>query len=291
MKTLKITLLAVVAFFSSVTFAQETKHHFKNLSAGDGSSYFIRDDGSLWTCGWNEKGQLGVPEVKERTAVLQLASNELGWKMAVGCKAYAFFLKEDGSMWSVGTQESGVQGTNDGKDHKTLTRIGTDNDWEYVSGCHFWGYAAFAIKKDGTLWGWGSNRSHELGLGEDLQNKLVPTQIGKDNDWKKVVIGESAAVALKKDGTLWGWGNNQVGSLGSKGNPSVNFIKVPTKISQDNDWKDVVCVAQRTYAIKNDGTLWATGDNQNNMLGFNESDENFHPMYFGFKKVEQITKP
>lgn len=130
-------------------------HVWKYVDAGDATTYAIRDDGTLWSCGWNEKGQLGVPGVAERTAEWQMVGQDADWKKAVGGKAYAFFIKADGSLWAVGTQENGVQGTGDGVDHRQPVRVGTDSDWADVAASRFWGYSAIGLKTDGSLWGWG----------------------------------------------------------------------------------------------------------------------------------------
>ena len=98
-------------------------------------------------------------------------------------------IKEDGTLWAVGTNTDGVQGTGDGIDHKTPKQVGTDTDWAYVTSVRFWGYTALAIKTDGTLWGWGSNSSNQLGTGNTGKTKqplykLEQTTIGKLSPWE-----------------------------------------------------------------------------------------------------------
>lgn len=286
MKKITIALTLAAAFGLNGTL--NAQHVWKSVSAGDATTYAIRDDGTLWTCGWNEKGQLGVPEIKERTATFQCVGSDKDWKMAAGAKAYAFFIKENGTLWAVGTQESGVQGTGDGMDHKTVVQIGTDNDWTYVTGCRFWGYSAFALKADGTLWGWGNNLSYQLGLGNN-QNQMTPVQIGTDNDWTSVTAGEDHVVALKKDGTMWGWGSNVAGGLGIKNEGSSRYT-TPTQIGTDTDWIYVQAIGQRTYAIKKDGTLWGTGFNYRNLLGLNQPEDQLESIVYQFKQITAITE-
>lgn len=281
----KITRSFVAAgLLALATSVSAQEHVWKSVSTGDATTYAIRDDGTLWSCGWNEKGQLGVPAISERTAEWQSVGTDTGWKKAVGAKAYAFFIKEDGSLWAVGTSESGVQGTGDGVDHKELVRVGTDNDWVDVTACRFWGYSAIGLKSDGTIWGWGDNTSYQLGL-EDRSSRTTPVQIGTDNDWKQVSLGSSHCLALKKDGTLWGWGGNNSGQLGL-GNSSSQ--SAPTQIGTDNDWVYVKAIDNRSYAVKADGTLWAAGDNYSNLLGFNQSDEELVTSYKVFTQVPTI---
>ena len=99
--------------------------------------------------------------------------------------------------------------------------MGTDTDWAYVTSVRFWGYTALAIKTDGTLWGWGSNSSNQLGTGNTGKNETTPIQIGTDNNWKTVTMGVAHTMAIKTDGTLWGWGIISSGHLGNGTQSSV----------------------------------------------------------------------
>ncbi len=282
-KFTKMCAVAACALFAGTATVSAEDYVWKSVTAGDATTYGIRSDGSLWSWGWNEKGQSGNG-VSERTATPTLADGNRVWKKTVGGKAYGFFLAEDGSLWAAGTATNGVQGTNDGVDHKVLTRIGTDNDWVDMACSRFWGYSAFAIKTNGTLWSWGGNSAGQLGIG-NTQAQTLPVQVGTDTDWKQVAAGVSSVLALKTDGSLWGWGLNMNGELfGYEGRQSS-----PVRLGSETDWEKVLVIEFRAYAVKKDGTLWAWGDNSCNLLGFNtpteeESTSEGNP-------VEVVTEP
>lgn len=282
-KFTKMCAVAACALFAGTATVSAEDYVWKSVTAGDATTYGIRSDGSLWSWGWNEKGQSGNG-VSERTATPTLADGNRVWKKTVGGKAYGFFLAEDGSLWAAGTATNGVQGTNDGVDHKVLTRIGTDNDWVDMACSRFWGYSAFAIKTNGTLWSWGENSAGQLGVG-NTQAQTLPVQVGTDTDWKQVAAGVSSVLALKTDGSLWGWGLNMNGELfGYEGRQSS-----PVRLGSETDWEKVLVIEFRAYAVKKDGTLWAWGDNSRNLLGFNtpteeESTSEGNP-------VEVVTEP
>ena len=282
-KFTKMCAVAACALFAGTATVSAEDYVWKSVTAGDATTYGIRSDGSLWSWGWNEKGQSGNG-VSERTATPTLADGNRVWKKTVGGKAYGFFLAEDGSLWAAGTATNGVQGTNDGVDHKVLTRIGTDNDWADMACSRFWGYSAFAIKTNGTLWSWGENSAGHLGIG-NTQAQTLPVQVGTDTDWKQVAAGVSSVLALKTDGSLWGWGLNMNGELfGYEGRQSS-----PVRLGSETDWEKVLVIEFRAYAVKKDGTLWAWGDNSRNLLGFNtpteeESTSEGNP-------VEVVTEP
>lgn len=282
-KFTKMCAVAACALFAGTATVSAEDYVWKSVTVGDATTYGIRSDGSLWSWGWNEKGQSGNG-VSERTATPTLADGNRVWKKTVGGKAYGFFLAEDGSLWAAGTATNGVQGTNDGVDHKVLTRIGTDNDWVDMACSRFWGYSAFAIKTNGTLWSWGENYAGQLGIG-NTQAQTLPVQVGTDTDWKQVAAGVSSVLALKTDGSLWGWGLNMNGELfGYEGRQSS-----PVRLGSETDWEKVLVIEFRAYAVKKDGTLWAWGDNSRNLLGFNtpteeESTSEGNP-------VEVVTEP
>lgn len=282
----KVTYLLAAAGLMASTFGVQAEHKWKTISAGDATTYAIRDDGTLWTCGWNEKGQLGV-SVGERTAVWQSPSSDTNWAFVAGGKAYGFAIKTDGTLWAVGSSTEGVQGTGDGIDHKTFVQIGTDTDWAMVTTVHFWGYTAAAIKTDGTLWAWGSNGSNQLGNGATGKNEVTPIQIGTDNDWAYVTLGKAHALAVKKDGTLWGWGSNYGGQLGDG---TAKTAPTPIQIGTDSDWAYVKALDDRSYAVKKDGSLYVAGSNYNSLLGLNQEGENIVTQYNTFTKAENITE-
>ncbi|HON21129.1 MAG TPA: T9SS type A sorting domain-containing protein [Bacteroidales bacterium] len=83
--------------------------------------------------------------------------------------------------------------------------------------------------------------------------------------WEKVKAGGEFTIAIKSDGSLWGWGFNGNGQLGMSADYQL-FVS-PTKISDDMDWKEIVAGAFHSLAIKNNGTLWGAGLNSNGQIG------------------------
>ena len=71
-------------------------------------------------------------------------------------------------------------------------------------------------------------------------------------------------VALKKDGTLWAWGNNWAGSLGTG---STNNSAVPVQVGSATNWIKVWAGMLETVALQSDGSLWYWGDNPDPAFG------------------------
>ena len=123
--------------------------------------------------------------------------------------------------------------------------------------------STFGIQEDGTLWGWGADTDYRAGQISPFYNRAVPAQIGSDIDWDTVSAAHSFAIALKKDGSLWGWGNNQFGQFGdtfyTKDPYAHGIFPHPIQIGADTDWKYISAGVGSIFAIKKDGTMWSWG--------------------------------
>jgi alpha-tubulin suppressor-like RCC1 family protein len=108
-----------------------------------------------------------------------------------------------------------------------------------------------------------------------------PLQIGRSNNWVKVFRNEYSNFCIKSDGTLWAWGSNSNGHLGS-GNG--NKIYSPTKIGTSNQWVEIQSDGFSTIGLKSNGTLWACGGNGFGELGQNNTISILEFTQIGFDK-------
>lgn len=147
------------------------------------------------------------------------------------------------------------------------------------------GSHTLAIKNDGTLWAWGNNFHGALGDGT-FTNRNTPVQIGTDANWRDISANEEVnatpksnfSLAIKTDGTLWAWGNNNYAQLGI-GTPG-NY-NTPVQVGTDNDWLTVSAGKVYSLGIKTDRTLWAWGFNQNGELGLSDFTSRSIPVQVG----------
>lgn len=132
----------------------------------------------------------------------------------------------------------------------------------------------------GGLYGWGFNQYGELGQ-NDTVSRSSPTQVGALTNWSKVTASaQQSALAVKGDGTLWGWGNNTFGQLGFSTSYGAARLS-PTQVGALTTWSKVSCQAWNTLAIKTDGTLWAWGQNTSGNLGQNDRVNRSSPVQVG----------
>ena len=192
-------------------------------------------------------------------AITNILQSQCFQKVACGAE-HTLIIKDDGSLWAFGANDSGEVGIGGTQHQYDPIRIGTVNDWVKVFAGT--GNTSFAIKANGTLWVWGNGVSGNLGQGNQ-SNKYVPTQLGTSTDWDYIASG-SGTIARKNDGTLWGWGSNIYGQL----NLGTNSLQLtPVQISIQTDWNKIVGGDNHFLLLKNNGTLWASGLNDFGQIG------------------------
>lgn len=123
------------------------------------------------------------------------------------------------------------------------------------------------IKQDGTLWLWGQNGQGQLGT-NDTTNRSSPVQtVAGGSNWSKVANKSNLTGAIKTDGTLWCWGQNSVGSLGT--NDRTNRSSPIQTVAGGSNWSKITVTDGGMLATKTDGTLWGWGTNTSGELADN----------------------
>jgi alpha-tubulin suppressor-like RCC1 family protein len=139
-----------------------------------------------------------------------------------------------------------------------------------------------SIKDNGSLWMWGWNISGQMGDGT-VTDRTMPTQIGTATDWVKIAANQAShTIAIKSNGTLWGWGLNQSGQAGSYLYANMNgYTMIPYQIGIDADWNSITTGNKHSMAIKNNGTLWGWGRNEDGQLGIGNYLNKDQPVQVG----------
>lgn len=248
--------------------------NWKQVSAGYQFSAAIKHDGSLWLWGENNDGQLGTNDTTYYSSPVQSISNVQSWK-SVACGGYhTAAIKDDGTMWLWGNNYNGQLGTNDTNYYSSpVQEITNGTTWKSVA-C---GYGSTAgIKEDGSLWMWGYNYFGQLGDGTtDRKSSPVQTVAG-GNDWFQVDSGYGFTAAVKTNGSLYLWGANYDGQLGTN---NTDWFSSPVQtVMGGNNWKFVTCGAAHTLALDCDGNLWVFGNNNNGQLGDSSTNSYSSPI-------------
>lgn len=116
-----------------------------------------------------------------------------------------------------------------------------------------------ALKSDGTVVSWGSDDFGQLGNNTNLSNSSTPVSVAGLTSVKDVDDGHYHSLALKTDGTVWGWGQNALGQLGQGNDTSP--VAVPVRWGSIQNAVGVYGGRDMTYVLDADGALWCSGGN------------------------------
>ena len=239
--------------------------YFKKVVTGSESrhSLGIKTDGTLWSWGNNQYGQLGDGTIGGEVAEPEQISTATNWKAIATGIDHSLAITNDGKLWAWGYDYNGQLGDGSSGDpsRSVLTPeliTTSDSNWVTIASC---GYNSFGITADGKLWAWGSG----LLLYSFANAFNVPTQVGSDSDWAAIGDGDISYVAIKKNGTLWGWGRNGDGEAGDSTTSDNEYT--PVEIDSSHNWMSVASGYRHTLALKKDGSLWAWGQNNEGELG------------------------
>ena len=201
--------------------------------------------GGLWTWGLNGYGQLGDNTAIIRSTPVTTFSGGANWKevsagssASIGGNSQTSAVKTDGTLWTWGLNSFGQLGSNTTINRSTpITTFAGGTNWKQVS-CG--GLHTIALNDDGAnkrLYVWGSNDVAQLGTNW-YDTETVPGQTSSEGtNWKQVSCGQLHTLAVKTDGTLWGWGRNNQGQLGD--NTVTNRNPPVTTFAGGTDWKQV----------------------------------------------------
>lgn len=209
-----------------VTLPEDTE--FVSLSFNQNYSLAIDTEGDIWSWGYNKYGELGRGEVDDNCSITSTsACGKTIGKIDVdnivlisAGYSHALALDNNGTIWSWGTNKDGELGTGETNDTvKTPIEVDMNDSLNIIqiaAGSDF----SMALDDNGTLWGWGKNNYHQMGLGlENKDDQLTPIKVPMPEGVKvkSVATGKGHVLVLTRDGDVYGWGLNSVSQIGYYG--------------------------------------------------------------------------
>ena len=232
MKTKRALIALFFPAFLATTAIADNPSQMR-ISAGGHHSMAIRPDGSLWVWGDNRYGQMGLGTRDHQLTPVRVGS-ENDWAAAYAGVHHLLAVKEDGSLWAWGLNEYGqIAPASKARMVREPARAQTDVNWIALAGG--WRHT-LALKRDGTLWAWGLNNYGQLGHGDITDSGVrvlkgdqhvgvygkqvasasrTPVLVSGGNDWVAMSAQGHHSIGLKKDGSVWAWGLNWFGQLGT----------------------------------------------------------------------------
>ena len=231
----------------------DSNNKIKSIVSSTWASMAVVQDGTAYSWGYNNDGQLGngiggtclIPSQVlkgEYEGVTFLGDNSENKIISIALgSTHAIALTENGEVYTWGSNDNGQLGIN------------LDN----FNGIRTTPRRVLAGEYDGTAY-----------IGDNPDNRIV-----------KVSAGSAHCLALAADGTVFSWGDDQEGQLGLS--TSTDRI-IPAKVTdgayggtlylgdnQENRIVDISCGNFHSLALASNGQVFGWGDNSNGQLGDN----------------------
>jgi len=169
----------------------------------------IRSGNTLWVWGLNSSGQLGDGTIVNRSSPVQIGTSS--WTAVGVGNSHTVAIRSDGTLWVWGGNTYGQLGTVNQVSYSSPVQIGTSS-WKTVA---VNSNMTYAIRSDNTLWYMGNNYYGQAGVNAGPTAIVYsPIQIGTGS-WLSVACGNSYVTAIRSDNTIWAWGQNLYGNIGT----------------------------------------------------------------------------
>ena len=213
----------------------------------------VRDDGTAWAWGRNGFRQLGyTPTTTDSRIPVQ--SQEFDDIIAVAAGGlHTVALRDDGSVWAWGSNFHGQLG--DGTNESSVLRrdpVQVEGLSDIIAVAAGESHSV-ALRSDGTVWAWGSNREGQLGDGSTTEQHS-PVQVRGLSNITSIAAGANHTVALRNDGIIWAWGRNLDHQLGDT--TTILERTTPVQVQGIDDVIYITASDTHTLALRGDGSVW-----------------------------------
>ncbi len=249
----------------------ETLNGVISVSSFGDTSIALRADGTVWAWGANDEGQLGHGDFEDsNTPVEVMRDSQTPMTNIVAIASgysHNLALKSDGTVWAWGA-DWGFQLANDSEidsPYALQVLMPDGSPLTNVAAIACGDAHSLVLRADGTAWAWGYNDEGEiLGTGETDWRSSVPAPVVGLSDVLGLAAGETHSLVVKRDGTVWSWGQNQ---SGQRGNSLTNTGRAtPAAVSGLEHVIRIAAGRNHSLALKSDGTVWSWGENSDLQL-------------------------
>ena len=134
------------------------------------------------------------------------------------------------------------------------------------------------LKKDGTVFSWGSNEKSQLGVLKIFDQAEPIQEESLGSNWIVVSSRGDFTLALKDDKTVWAWGDNEYGQSGGLFARVFTPQEINSSATNVTEWKMISAGSDYSVAIGMDKTLWSWGNNRYGQLGDGNNTESRFPI-------------
>jgi alpha-tubulin suppressor-like RCC1 family protein len=270
--------------------------HIKKIAASNNHALALSEDGHVLTFGSNFSGQLGTGDNTDSNTPVAVSGIDSVKDIAAGYK-FSLALKNDGTVWGWGAKCSDAQEkiseqwwktvigkteeAEDGYYDPTSDALSIHDKNEYCINEDIVGILSrtpvaikglsnitqisagyghvLALDSDGNVWSFGCNTFHQLGrITKKASDNTTPQIVKGLPKIKMVSAGYRHSLVVADDGSVWSWGLNTHGQLGTDSKDTMQIT--PVNVSLDNVFQ-IVAGYDYSLVVKKDGSVWGWGMN------------------------------
>lgn len=281
-----------------VNIVPEGKQAVPEVEIGDTHSAALKADGTVWTWGTNNNGQLGTGDNNSKASPVKVTALEDIIDISVGNDS-TVAVKADGTVWSFGNNENGQLGDGTNSSRNTPVQV-VKNDGTVLNkivkvSCGT--NKTVALDTDGNVWIWGNGYSkvatklNKLENIIDISSDYAVNQVGKvfkTNNATQLNVenvirisqGYNHTLFLRNDGKGYALGENSKGQLGqgnSKNCETPEFIKSTLGTEELTKIKELKAGKEFSIALLKDGSICVWGSNENYKLATEQETNQMLP--------------
>jgi alpha-tubulin suppressor-like RCC1 family protein len=302
---------------------------FIDIKTADFHSLVLKNDGTLYSFGENDFGQLGDGTTETRNKPVQVKglANVIDFDTS---NSHSAAVTSDGSVWVWGLNDYGQ--LNSGSRSEVLTPIKVNGLYN-IAKIRVGNRYNLALDRNGIVWFFGYNSKGQI-YDEPEDAIMKPMKIKELSDIEIVDIetGDFHSLALTAEGEIYAWGANDYGQLGNgtlinkyypvivpdledvryisaKGNtsscitesgsamlwgessyPDIRSVSIPEEIDGIANPYSIEANNNNIVEVSKEGNVYSLGSNEYGQLGNGTyNDRDYFSLMSGVSKVKKMS--
>ncbi|XP_043294181.1 probable E3 ubiquitin-protein ligase HERC3 isoform X1 [Cervus elaphus] len=249
----------------------------KEVACGGNHSVFLLEDGEVYTCGVNTKGQLGHEREGNKPEQIGALADQHIVHVACG-ESHSLALSDQGQLFSWGAGSDGQLGLMTTEDSVAVPRLIQKLNQQTILQVSCGNWHCLALAADGQFFTWGRNSHGQLGLGKEFPSQASPQRVRslEGIPLAQVAAGGAHSFALSLSGAVFGWGMNNAGQLGlsdEKDRESPCHVK----LLRTQKVVYISCGEEHTAVLTKSGGVFTFGAGSCGQLGHDSMNDEVNP--------------
>ncbi|XP_064141638.1 probable E3 ubiquitin-protein ligase HERC3 isoform X6 [Loxodonta africana] len=249
----------------------------KEVACGGNHSVFLLEDGEVYTCGLNTKGQLGHEREGNKPEQIGALADQHIVHVACG-ESHSLALSDRGQLFSWGAGSDGQLGLMTTEDSVAVPRLIQKLNQQTILQVSCGNWHCLALAADGQFFTWGKNSHGQLGLGKEFPSQASPQRVRslEGIPLAQVTAGGAHSFALSLSGAVFGWGMNNAGQLGlsdEKDRESPCHVK----LLRTQKVVYISCGEEHTAVLTKNGGVFTFGAGSCGQLGHDSMNDEVNP--------------